>query len=88
MLLSSLKVPSALFMDKLEQAMKLLDKNVTHRNLLRQVKAVLNHPSTDVRDLHKEFELHFGPSQQFKTIFIKALIYEATAVEIATGQQR
>jgi len=28
--------------------------------------------------LHKEFELHFGPSQQFKTIFVKALIYEAT----------
>ena len=83
MLLSSLKVPSEIFMSKLDEAIKLLDRRVTHRNLMRQIKAAMDHPSTEVRDLHKEFELHFGPSQQFKTIFVKALIYEATVVQTA-----
>lgn len=35
MLLSSLKVKDEIFMEKLEAAMKLLDKRVAHKNLLR-----------------------------------------------------
>ena len=58
--------------------MKLLNKDRAHRLLLRQIKSAMEHPSTEMANLHKEFELHFGPSQQFKTCFIKALIYEAT----------
>ena len=35
MLLSCLKVPDQIFMDKLEAAMKLLNKNMAHKNLIR-----------------------------------------------------
>lgn len=39
MLLSNLGVHDSVFKIKLEDAKKMLDKNVTQRNLLRQVKA-------------------------------------------------
>ena len=35
MLLSCLKVPDEIFMEKLDHAMKLLDKNIIHKNLIR-----------------------------------------------------
>ena len=63
MLLSSLKVPDIIFMEKLEKAMSLLDKKVVHKNLIRQIRATMDHPLTEMENLHKEFELHFGPSQ-------------------------
>mmetsp|Transcript_14061 Transcript_14061/g.19152 ORF Transcript_14061/g.19152 Transcript_14061/m.19152 type:complete len:106 (-) Transcript_14061:228-545(-) len=66
MLLSSLKVPDSIFMNKQEQAKRQLDKRVTHRHLLRQVMAFMAHETTDITEMHREFELHFGPSQQFK----------------------
>lgn len=66
MLLSCLKVPDSIFLEKLDDAKKMLNKCVTHSNLLRQVKAAINHPSSDLETLHKEFELHFGPSPAFK----------------------
>ena len=70
MLLSSLKVPDHVFLEKQSDAKRLLDKRVIVRNLLSQVSAYLS-PSNeeakaDLTDLHREFELHFGPSPAFK----------------------
>ena len=48
MLLSSLKVPNEIFMEKLENAMKLLDKKIVHKNLIRQIKAAMDHPQTEI----------------------------------------
>ena len=39
MLLSNLRVDDSVFLNKLEDAKKMLDKNFTQRNLIRQVKA-------------------------------------------------
>ena len=88
MLLSCLKVPDEIFMTKLEKAMKLLNKDTAHKHLLRSIRSVMEHSSTEMSNLHKEFELHFGPSQQFKAIFIKALVYKATqATPLNRGNQ-
>ena len=73
-------------MDKLDGALKMLDKRLVLKQLLRQVKASMEHPNTDLATLHREFELHFGPSHLFKQIFVKALIYQATP-EIALQKQ-
>lgn len=84
MLLSSLnKQMDHIFMEKQGQAKRMLDKRVTHGHLIRQVIAYMAHETTDVTDMHREFELHFGPSQQFKQIFVKALMYEAILRESA-----
>ena len=86
MLLSkkSLKVPDALFLKMQTEAIKRLNKGRMHRSLIHQVRSYMDHPSTsDISALHREFELHFGPSQQFKQIFVKALIYEVSAIQAA-----
>ena len=44
MLLCGLEVPDTIFMEKLEASIKLLDKKVTHRNLLKQIRSAMDHP--------------------------------------------
>lgn len=69
MLLSCLGVPDQIFMDKLEAALKQLDRVTIHRRLKRQIMQAIEYPSTDIANLHREFELHFGPSHYFKQTF-------------------
>ena len=57
-----------------------------HRSLLKQIRSY-NDGETDASTLHREYELHFGPSQQFKPIFVKGLIYEDAGIQLANKQQ-